>query len=98
MSKLHKGIEMGSALGVVATRDEGVVENAHLRYAAQLQKNRLLILTFGMTLAIMAVPYGIGGPLMSAMYGGGQLSLFVGLLVVLLFDGCVALCLAELPS
>lgn len=35
---------------------------------------------------------------MSAMYGGGQLSLFVGLLIVLSFDGCVALSLAELIS
>ena len=103
MSKPPKEFGTGSALGIVATRDEGVVENVHLRYAAQLQKNRSLISTFGMTLAIVAVPYGIGGPLMSAMYGGGQLSLFVGLLslfvgllVVLFFDGCIALSLAEL--
>jgi amino acid transporter len=98
MSKTQKDFEVGSALGVVATRDEGVVEHAHLGYAAQLQKNRSLISTLGMTLAIVAVPYGIGGPLMSAIYGGGQLSLFLGVLVVLFFDGCVALSLAELAS
>lgn len=95
MSEIHEELETRSALGVAPTREEGVVENVHLRYAAQLQKNRSLISTFGMTLAIVAVPYGIGGPLMSAMYGGGQLSLFFGLLIVLFFDGCVALTLAE---
>jgi amino acid transporter len=46
----------------------------------------------------VAVPYGIGGPLMSAIYGGGQLSMFVGLLVVLVLNGCVAVSLAELAS
>jgi hypothetical protein len=51
-----------------------------------------------MTLAIVAVPYGISEPLMSAMYGGGQLSIFVGLLVVLVLDCCVAVSLAELAS
>jgi len=36
--------------------------------------------------------------LMSAIYGGGQLSIFVGVLVVLVFNGCVAISLAELAS
>jgi amino acid transporter len=35
---------------------------------------------------------------MSAIYGGGQLSIFVGLLVVLVLNGCVAVSLAELAS
>jgi hypothetical protein len=68
------------------------------RYNAQLTKNCSLLSIFGMTLAIVAVPYGIGEPLISAMYGGGQLSIFVGLLVVLVLDCCVAVSLAELAS
>jgi amino acid transporter len=82
----------------VTTRDEGVVQNVQLGYNAQLTKNRSLLSILGMTLAIVAVPYGIGGPLMSAIYGGGQLSIFVGLLFVLVLDGCVAVSLAELAS
>ncbi|KAJ4325011.1 hypothetical protein N0V94_000895 [Neodidymelliopsis sp. IMI 364377] len=85
-------------LSPVMTRDEGIVESVHLGYDNQLKKNRSLISILGMTLAIVAVPYGVGGPLMSAIYGGGQLSLVVGLLVVLVFDGCVAVPLAELAS
>jgi hypothetical protein len=30
------------------------------------------------SLAIATIPYGEGGPLISAIYGGGQLSIFVG--------------------
>lgn len=85
-------------MGPVGTRDEGIVEHVHLGYSTQLKKNRSLISILGMVLAIVAVPYGMGGPLMSAIYGGGQLSLFIGLLVVLVFDGCVAVSLAELAS
>lgn len=85
-------------MGPVTTHEEGIVQNVHLGYNAQLTKNRSLMSILGMTLAIIAVPYGIGGPLMSAIYGGGQLSMFVGLLVVLVFDGCVAISLAELAS
>ncbi|KAF4499093.1 amino acid transporter [Fusarium agapanthi] len=51
-----------------------------------------------MTLAIAAVPYGLDGPLLVGIIGGGPLSLFVGLLVVLVLDGAVALSLAELAS
>ncbi|CAG5147232.1 uncharacterized protein ALTATR162_LOCUS2004 [Alternaria atra] len=85
-------------MGSVTTHEEGVVEHVHLGYNAQLTKNRSLISVLGMCLAIVAVPYGIGGPLMSAIYGGGQLSIFVGVLVVLVFNGCVAISLAELAS
>ncbi|KAI4697965.1 uncharacterized protein J4E84_001099 [Alternaria hordeiaustralica] len=90
--------KLGIPMGPVTTREEGVVEHVHLGYDAQLTKNRSLISVLGMCLAIVAVPYGIGGPLMSAIYGGGQLSIFVGVLVVLFFNGCVAISLAELAS
>ncbi|KAF2850215.1 amino acid transporter [Plenodomus tracheiphilus IPT5] len=98
MSTSPKIKDFGSLMIPVATREEGIVQNAHLGYNDQLTKNRSLMSVLGMSLAIVAVPYGIGGPLMSAIYGGGQLSMFVGLLVVLCFDGCVAISLAELAS
>ncbi|CAG7561885.1 unnamed protein product [Fusarium equiseti] len=63
-----------------------------------LRKNRSFISVLGMSLAITAVPYGVGGPLISSIYGGGQLSLFVGVLVVIFLQGAVALSLGELAS
>jgi len=98
MSATNSEKKLGNPMGPVTTREEGVVEHVHLGYDAQLTKNRSLISVLGMCLAIVAVPYGIGGPLMSAIYGGGQLSIFVGVLVVLFFNGCVAISLAELAS
>lgn len=98
MSATNKTYGLDKAVSPVATQNESIVERVHLVYDVQLKKNRSLISILGMTLAIVAVPFGIGGPLMSAVYGGGQLSLFVGLIVVLFFDGCVALSLAELAS
>ena len=98
MSTSTKKKGFDSALGPVTTHGEGIVQHVHLGYATQLKKNRSVVSNLGMTLAIAAVPYGIGGPLLSAIYGGGQLSIFVGLIVVLFFDGCVALSLAELAS
>jgi amino acid transporter len=90
--------DFSSPMGPITTHEEGVVQNVQLGYDVQLTKNRSLFSILGMTLAIVAVPYGIGGPLMSAIYGGGQLSIFVGLLVVLVMNGCVAISLAELAS
>lgn len=76
----------------------GAAQHVQLGYAQQLKKNRSLLSIFSMSLAIVAVPYGIGSTLTSAIYGGGQLSLVVGLLVVLILDGAVAVSLAELSS
>lgn len=90
--------DFGNTMGPVETHGEGVIQHVTLGYENQLKKNRSIWSILGLTLTIVAVPYGIGGPLMSAIYGGGQLSLFVGLLVVLIFDGCVAVSLAELAS
>lgn len=70
-----------------------------LGYRPQLRRNRAAAAVLGMALAITAVPYGMGSALTSAaVYGGGQLSLFVGLLVVVVLDGCIAASLAELAS
>ncbi|KAL5375907.1 hypothetical protein DPSP01_010900 [Paraphaeosphaeria sporulosa] len=77
---------------------EGVVQHVQLGYSTTLKKNRSFWSVLGMILAIVAVPYGFGGPMISAVYGGGQLSMFVGILVVLILDGAVAVSLAELAS
>ncbi|KAM3078029.1 hypothetical protein ACMFMG_002672 [Clarireedia jacksonii] len=69
-----------------------------LGYASELKRNRSLFTLLFQTLAIAAIPYGEGGPLISAIYGGGQLSIFVGWIVVLVLDECVALSLSELAS
>ncbi|EHK99461.1 putative Uncharacterized amino-acid permease C15C4.04c [Glarea lozoyensis 74030] len=67
-----------------------------LGYTPELKRNRSLYTLLFQTLAIAAIPYGEGGPLISAIYGGGQLSIFLGWIVVLILDECVALSLAEL--
>lgn len=69
-----------------------------LGYTAELKRNRSLFTLLFQTLAIAAIPYGEGGPLISAIYGGGPLSIFVGWLAVLVLDECVALSLSELAS
>ncbi|KAJ5781161.1 hypothetical protein N7457_006321 [Penicillium paradoxum] len=69
-----------------------------LGYAPQLRRTRKLSTMIFMSLSIASIPYGVGSALMNAVYGGGQLSLFIGLLVVLVLDGCVALSLSELAS
>ena len=69
-----------------------------LGYKQELSRNRSLFTLLFQTLAIAAIPYGEGGPLISAIYGGGQLSIFVGWLVILVLDECVALSLSELAS
>ena len=69
-----------------------------LGYKPELVRNRSLFTLLFQTLAIAAIPYGEGGPLISAIYGGGQLSIFVGWLVILVLDECIALSLSELAS
>ncbi|KAJ5555740.1 hypothetical protein N7535_008173 [Penicillium sp. DV-2018c] len=69
-----------------------------LGYAPQMRRTRSLWSMLFMSLSIASIPYGIGSSLMNAVYGGGQLSLFIGLLVVLALDTCVAVSLSELAS
>ncbi|KAL5315855.1 hypothetical protein ACEPPN_016728 [Leptodophora sp. 'Broadleaf-Isolate-01'] len=69
-----------------------------LGYKPELRRNRSLFTLLFQTLAIAAIPYGEGGPLIVAIYGGGQLSIFVGWLMILVLDECVALSLSELAS
>lgn len=49
-----------------------------LGYQPELHRNRSLITLLFQSLAIAAIPYGEGSPLISAIYGGGQLSIFLG--------------------
>ena len=49
-----------------------------LGYKPQLRRNRSLLTLLFQSLAIAAIPYGEGSPLISAIYGGGQLSIFLG--------------------
>ncbi|KAI1090097.1 amino acid transporter [Rostrohypoxylon terebratum] len=69
-----------------------------LGYKPELQRNRSMFTLLFQSLAIAAIPYGFGGPLISAIYGGGQLPMFVGWIVVLILDECIALSLSELAS
>lgn len=89
---------------------EGVINNVRgpendlnedltaLGYTPELRRNRSLITLLFQSLAIAAIPYGEGSPLATGVLGGGQLSLFLGWIVVCLLDECVAVSLAELAS
>lgn len=65
--------------------------NVHDVSQPQLRHNRSFITVLGMALTITAIRYGIGGPFMATIYGGGQLCIFIGLLVILVLQGCVAI-------
>ncbi|KAH9995146.1 amino acid transporter [Xylariaceae sp. FL0662B] len=69
-----------------------------LGYKPELRRNRSMFTLLFQSLAIAAIPYGFGGPLISAIYGGGQLPMFLGWIVVLILSECVALSLGELAS
>ncbi|OTA95185.1 hypothetical protein M434DRAFT_10094 [Hypoxylon sp. CO27-5] len=69
-----------------------------LGYKPELRRNRSMFTLLFQSLAIAAIPYGFGGPLISAIYGGGQLPMFLGWVVVLILDECIALSLSELAS
>ncbi|KKY28873.1 putative amino acid permease [Phaeomoniella chlamydospora] len=69
-----------------------------LGYTPELRRNRSMFTLLFQSLAIAAIPYGFGGPLISAIYGGGQLPMFLGWIMVLIVDECVAVSLGELAS
>lgn len=77
--------------------EAGALEDV-LGYTPQLLRNRSMFTLLFQSLAIAAIPYGEGGPLMSAIYGGGQLSIFVGWFVANLGNEMTALSLGELAS
>ncbi|KAL8784382.1 MAG: hypothetical protein Q9213_003982 [Squamulea squamosa] len=71
---------------------------AVLGYKQELKRNRSLFTLLFQSLAIAALPFGEGGPLLSAVYGGGQLSIFVGWIIILFLASSVAVSLAEIAS
>lgn len=78
--------------------EEGDVLENVLGYKQELHRNRSMFTLLFQSLAIAAIPYGEGSPLLSAIYGGGQLSIFLGWIIVLILDQCVAMSLGELAS
>ena len=80
----------------------GSIDDVHaletLGYKPELRRNRSMFTLLFQSLAIAAIPFGEGGPLISAIYGGGPLAIFVGWIVILVLDECVAVSLAELAS
>ncbi|KAJ4141663.1 hypothetical protein NW768_000879 [Fusarium equiseti] len=83
------------------------VEHAHsgdaadltaLGYKPELQRNRSMFTLLFQSLAIAAIPYGFGAPLINSVYGGGQLSMFLGWIVVCILDECIAISLGELAA
>ena len=89
-SKAEKALDLGSI-------HEGE-DLDRLGYRQELRRNRSVITLLFQTLAIAAIPYGEGSPLLNAIYGGGPLSIFVGWIVVCILDECIACSLAELAS
>lgn len=65
---------------------------------SHLLQNRSMLTLLFQSLAISAIPFGVGGPLISAIYGDGQLELFIGWIIVVLLGQCVALSISELAS
>ena len=95
MEKSELGIGLVENTQLGTCQDEQLYR---LGYAPQLNRTRKLSTMIFMSLSIVSIPYGFGSALMNAVYGGGQLSLFIGLLVVSVLDGCIALSLSELAS
>lgn len=56
-----------------------------LGYKPEMTRNRSMFTLLFQSLAIAAIPYGEGGPLISAIYGGGQLSIFLGWIGKMMF-------------
>ena len=83
------------ALASATTEDQQL---AALGYKPELNRNRSVYTILFQVLAITAVPFGEGTALLSAVFGGGQLSYFVGWIVVCVLDECMAVSLSELAS
>ncbi|KAK5079036.1 hypothetical protein LTS08_003814 [Lithohypha guttulata] len=75
-----------------------MTELTQLGYRPELRRNRSMLTLLFQSLAIAAIPYGEGAPLLTAIYGGGPLSIFVGWMMVCILDECIALSLGELAS
>lgn len=81
-----------------ANRGNGVAGDSDLvllGYQPELQRNRGLWTVLFQSIAIIAVPFGEGTALNSALTGGGQLPYFVGWIMVSVLDQAVVMSLAE---
>lgn len=96
---LESGSGSKAPSGVVASTAEEK-QLLSLGYAPEkhLARNRSLLTLLFQSLAIAAIPYGYGGPLLSAIVGGGQLPMWLGWVIACLLDEAIALGLAELAS
>ncbi|KPI36336.1 putative amino-acid permease [Cyphellophora attinorum] len=83
-------------VGGAAPREDN--DLAALGYKQELNRNRSVYTILFQVLAITAVPFGEGTALTSAIIGGGQLAYFVGWIVVVILDQCVAVSLSEIAS
>ncbi|KAK1083186.1 hypothetical protein LTR48_006454 [Friedmanniomyces endolithicus] len=92
----------GEDVRVLEQQHKGSVTEAELEtvlgYKTEMARNRSLWTLLFQSLAIAAIPYGMGSPLISAIYGGGQLSIFLGWVIILVLDESIALSLGELAS
>ncbi len=91
-------VETGRRVSHGAGTAEDIQIITELGYKPELVRNRSMLTLLFQSLAIAAIPYGEGAPLSSAIYGGGPLSIFVGWIIVLILDECIALSLGELAS
>ncbi|KXJ85298.1 amino acid/polyamine transporter I [Microdochium bolleyi] len=88
-------------LALAGTHETANAEDVQLHelgYTQSFSRNRSMFHVLFQSLSIAAVPYGLGGPLLSGIIGGGPLALWLGLVVIMILDGCVAVSLAELAS
>ncbi|KAI6125335.1 amino acid transporter [Pisolithus croceorrhizus] len=69
-----------------------------LGYAQEMSRSRGLLHILFMTLAIMAVPYGLAAPIATSLVGGGPVVMVWGWLLVSAFTQTLALSLAEICS
>ncbi|KAI5461866.1 amino acid/polyamine transporter I [Mariannaea sp. PMI_226] len=98
MSSIKKSESTGVQLSMTDSSSGEARPDGGLGSVHQLRQNRSLISVLGMVLTITAVPWGLGGPLIQGIYGGGQLTMFVGVVVAVLLQSTVAVSLAELAS
>lgn len=75
-----------------------ITELTQLGYKPELRRNRSMLTLLFQSLAIAAIPYGEGAPILSAVIGGGPLSIFLGWIVVCVLNECIAVSLGELAS
>ncbi|KAH6889638.1 amino acid/polyamine transporter I [Thelonectria olida] len=98
MSEVKKSMVEGDASDVAVGASRDMHDLEVLGYKPEMRRNRTMFTLLFQSLAIAAIPYGFGSPLITAIYGGGQLPMFVGWIVVCILAECVALSLAELAS